>query len=252
MNFKKLILFLFIFSCTIPEKAEIKQNIIFDKTFSNTGFSLVYNKNLKKQKKISSSIDEKSLIIFQKNLKKNTPVKITNLENNKSIVAIVGVEAEYPSFYNSVISKRIAEEIELDINEPYIQLKTINKNLTFVAKKAEIFEEEKKVADKAPVEGITIKSIGISTNIKEKKIVKFNKSKFNYIIKIAEFYFLDSANLLTERISNELGLKNVNISKLSPTSFRVYLGPFNNLDSLKKAFDDISKLNFENIEMIKI
>ena len=252
MNFKKLILFLFIFSCTIPEKAEIKQNIIFDKTFSNTGFSLVYNKNLKKQKKISSSIDEKSLIIFQKNLKKNTPIKITNLENNKSIVAIVGVEAEYPSFYNSVISKRIAEEIELDINEPYIQLKTINKNLTFVAKKAEIFEEEKKVADKAPVQGITIKSIGISTNIKEKKIVKFNKSKFNYIIKIAEFYFLDSANLLTERISNELGLKNVNISKLSPTSFRVYLGPFNNLDSLKKAFDDISKLNFENIEMIKI
>tara|TARA_Y100000590_G_scaffold86613_1_gene96971 strand:+ start:1643 stop:2401 length:759 start_codon:yes stop_codon:yes gene_type:complete len=252
MNFKKLILFLFIFSCTIPEKAEIKQNIIFDKTFSNTGFSLVYNKNLKKQKKISSSIDEKSLIIFQKNLKKNTPVKITNLENNKSIVAIVGVEAEYPSFYNSVISKRIAEEIELDINEPYIQLKTINKNLTFVAKKAEIFEEEKKVADKAPVQGITIKSIGISTNIKEKKIVKFNKSKFNYIIKIAEFYFLDSANLLTERISNELGLKNVNISKLSPTIFRVYLGPFNNLDSLKKAFDDISKLNFENIEMIKI
>ena len=126
MNYKKLILFLFLFSCTIPEKTEIKQNIIFDKTFSNTGFSLVYNKNLKKQKKISSSINEKSLIIFQKNLKENTPVKITNLENNKSVVAIVGVDAEYPSFYNSVISKRIALDLEIDSKEPYVEIKTLN------------------------------------------------------------------------------------------------------------------------------
>ena len=189
---------------------------------------------------------------------KKTPIIELTKANIKYILPSQACNVVFATDYgqddkdNSQALKRIAEEIELDINEPYIQLKTINKNLTFVAKKAKIFDEEKKVANKAPVEGITIKSIGISTIKKEKKIVKVKKSKFNYIIKIAEFYFLDSANLLTERISNELGLKNVNISKLSPTSFRVYLGPFNNLDSLKKAFNDISKINFENIEMIKI
>ena len=250
MNYKILIFSLLLFSCAIPEKSIDKKDIMFHKTFSNTGFALIFNKNLKKQKKISRHIEERSLTIFQKNLKKGTPVKITNLENNKSIIALVGNNAEYPNFYNSVITKRIVDEIQLNINEPYIELKTIDKNLTFVAKKAKIFDEEKKVANKAPVEGITIKSIGIT---KQKEINKtLKKKKFNYIIKIADFYFLDSANLLKERIFNELGLKKVHILNISKTSFRVYLGPFNNLDSLKKAFNDISKINFENIEIVRL
>tara|TARA_B100000686_G_C16694601_1_gene919714 strand:- start:47 stop:793 length:747 start_codon:yes stop_codon:yes gene_type:complete len=248
MNYKILLLLL-LFSCTVYEKDIVKKDIIFDETFSNTGFTLIFNKNLKKQKLISKNIEQRSLTIFQKNLKKNTSVKITNLKNNKSIIAVVGVNAKYPNFYNSVISSRIAEELDLDINEPYILIKEISKNSAFVANKAKTFDEEKNVANKAPVEDITIKSIGISEtkNTKEVRI-----KEFNYIIKIADFYFLDSAKLLKERIFNELGLKKVNISNLSKTSFRVYLGPFNNIDSLKNAFDDISKLDFENIELIKL
>ena len=250
MNYKiLLLLLLLLFSCTVHEKDIVKKDIIFDETFSNTGFTLIFNKNLKKQKLISKNIEQRSLTIFQKNLKKNTSVKITNLKNNKSIIAVVGVNAKYPNFYNSVISSRIAEELDLDINEPYILIKEISKNSAFVANKAKTFDEEKNVANKAPVEDITIKSIGISEtkNTKEVRI-----KEFNYIIKIADFYFLDSAKLLKERIFNELGLKKVNISNLSKTSFRVYLGPFNNIDSLKNAFDDISKLDFENIELIKL
>ena len=248
MNYKILLLLL-LFSCTVYEKDIVKKDIIFDETFSNTGFTLIFNKNLKKQKLNFKNIEQRSLTIFQKNLKKNTSVKITNLKNNKSIIAVVGVNAKYPNFYNSVISSRIAEELDLDINEPYILIKEISKNSAFVANKAKTFDEEKNVANKAPVEDITIKSIGISEtkNTKEVRI-----KEFNYIIKIADFYFLDSAKLLKERIFNELGLKKVNISNLSKTSFRVYLGPFNNIDSLKNAFDDISKLDFENIELIKL
>ena len=67
-------------------------------------------KSLKKQKLIDKKIDERSLIIFQKNLKKDTKVKITNLLNNKSILARVGANAKYPSFYNAVLSKRIFDE----------------------------------------------------------------------------------------------------------------------------------------------
>jgi hypothetical protein len=58
--------------------------------------------------------------------------------------------------------------------------------------------------------------------------------------------------MMQKRMKDELNLKNSKISKISNTSFRVYFGPFNNIKSLKNAFDDITPLNFENIEIIKL
>ena len=56
--------------------------------------------------------------LFQKNLKKNTIVKITNILNNKSIIGTVGNNADYPLFNNAVLSLRIANEIGLNESEP--------------------------------------------------------------------------------------------------------------------------------------
>jgi len=39
---------------------------------------------------------------------------------------------------------------------------------------------------------------------------------------------------------------------MSKNSYRIYLGPFNNLDSIKKDYIGIIRLNFENIEIIKL
>ena len=58
------------------------------------------------------------------------------------------------------------------------------------------------------------------------------------------FYDLDSPFFVVNILTN-------NIEKLSDTSYRVYLGPFKDLKSLKKAFNDIKIINFENIEIIK-
>ena len=49
--------------------------------------------------------------------------------------------------------------LELDFNEPYIEIVLISKNSTFVAKKAKTFEEERNVAEKAPVDGIQINDL---------------------------------------------------------------------------------------------
>ena len=65
-------------------------------------------------------------------------------------------------------------------------------------------------------------------------------------------HYENTAIMMQNRIIEELKLKNSKISKISNTNFRVYLGPFNNLKSLKNAFDDITPLNFENIEIIKL
>ena len=112
-----------------------------------------------------------------------------------------------------------------------------------------MYEEEKNVAEKVPVEGVSISDL--SSN-KKKAEKKQKKVKFTYIIKIADFYYLDTAKLMQKRIMDELNLDNSRIIKISNTNFRVYLGPFNNLKSLKNAYDDITPLNFENIEIIKL
>ena len=251
MNYKIFIaIFLFIYSCT-TNNINVSNNkvIIQSETYSNKGFTLLFNEDLKKQKLINKKIEERSLIVFQKNLKKNTNIKITNLLNNKTILAKVGVNSKYPNFFNSVISKRIYEELELNESEPYVEITTISENSTFLAKKAKMYDEEKQVAEKAPVEGISINDLRLNKK-KNKRIQK--KDKFNYIIKIADFYYENTAIMMQKRIKDELNLNSSKISKISNTSFRVYLGPFDNLESLKNAFDDITPLNFENIEIIKL
>ena len=250
MNCKNiLLLFFFILTSCVDTQIKKENKLFISKNyFSNKGFALVYSDTLKKEKIISNKLDVRSLIIFQKNLKKNTNVKITNLINQKSIIANVGKKSDYPNFYNSVISIRISEELEIDQKEPYVEIKELLENSLFVAKKSKTFDEEKKVAAKAPVENIKIKNLS-NNIIKNEKIVDKN---FIYIIKIADFYFEKSAKDMILRIKNETIIKKVKISKISSTKFRVFLGPFKNLNSLKNEFNAINTLQFENIEIIKI
>ena len=57
--------------------------------------------------------------------------------------------------------------------------------------------------------------------------------------------------MMVDRIKTESLIKNPKIKKISNKVYRVYLGPFNNINSLQKSYNDISILEFENIEIIK-
>ena len=251
MNFKKLILIISIFflsACNQFDQENKNLVYITDQKYSNTGFTLIYDDELKKEKKISKKIDNRSLLIFHNKIKKNSFVKITNPVNDKSIIAeVISNNVKFSSFYNSVITKRIAEELSLDPKEPYIDLVLISKSSTFVAKKAKTFDEEKSVAEKAPVDGITIDNLGEEKN----KEIKIKKHKFLYSIKIADFYYRDSAENMVDRIKDETNIKKPVIKKLSKTKYRVLLGPFNDIKKLEKSFNEIKVLNFENIEILK-
>jgi cell division protein FtsN len=56
---------------------------------------------------------------------------------------------------------------------------------------------------------------------------------------------------MTKRIKNETNVKNPKIQRLSDKKYRVYLGPFNDINSLQNSFNDINIFEFENIEIIK-
>jgi len=251
MNFNKflnILLILFLTACQQYDDNKKVVNYSNYLKYSNTGFTLIYDEQLKKDNKISKKIDNRALVIFHKKIKKNSFVKITNPVNDKSIIAkVISNNVQFSDFYNSVITKRIANELSIDLSEPYIDLVLISENSTFIAKKAKTFDEEKNVAEKAPVDGITIDNLGADLN--KKKQVK--KHKFLYSIKIADFYYKDSAENMILRIKKETNLKNPLIKKLSQTKYRVLLGPFNDIKKLEKSFDEIKLLEFENLEILK-
>ena len=248
MKFKKILIisiFFLLFGCEQYSTNNNKKiNVSFEKKYRNTGFTLVYNDGLD-----IKELDSRSLLIFHSNLKKKSFVKITNPLNNKSLIAEVrSNKVEFSKFYNSVISKRIAESLELDLKEPFVEIILISKDTTFVAKKSQTFEEEKKVAEKAPIDGIKISNLN---NDPKENLGKNIKKRFSYSIKVADFYYKKTAKLMTDRIKSETLLKNIQIIELSKTNYRVLIGPFNDIKSLKKSFEKMNHFEFENLEIIK-
>ena len=239
----KIIIFLAIIltSCETTNKKVITNKDF--KNYSNDGFALIYNNDIFKKRIVSKKIDQRSLIIFNNKLKKDTDIKITNLLNEKYLIAKVGKNSKYPIFYNSVISERIATELDIDPDQPYVRVETINSSNTF--------DEEKKVANKAPVDSISIQNISIEKD-NNSKVEKVKNTKFEFIIKFADLFFEESAITLKKRLEDEYNLKDINIKKMSKNLYRVYKGPFYNLGSIKNVYNEIADINFENIELIKL
>jgi len=72
MNYKSILIVFFIFLVGC-EQNNLKKDVVNREIMSkykNSGFALVYNPMLKKEKKISKKIDNRSLLIFHKSLMK--------------------------------------------------------------------------------------------------------------------------------------------------------------------------------------
>ena len=247
MSYKSIIFIFFIFFIYGCESINVKNkklNFEIENRYKNSGFALIYNDELDGIKEI----EPRSLMIYHKNLKKKSMVKITNPINGLSLIAEVkSNKIKFSNFYNAVLSDRIAQTLELDENEPYINIVLISKDSTFIAKKAKTFEEESVVAEKAPVDGIQINDLNEN---KSKKKIKKNKI-FSYSIKVADFYYKDSAKLMLEKIKKDSLIKNLKIIELSKTNYRLLIGPFNDIKSLKNTFEKMNLFNFENLEILK-
>ena len=148
-----------------------KLDITFDKKYKNSGFSLIYNDDLKIKK-----IDQRSLTIFHKNLKRKSNVKITNPLNGKSLIAEVkSNRVKFSPFYNSIITQRIAEELELDLKSMMKRKDDIVSKLTggisglFAANKVDSISGSGKVVGSNLVE--VTKSDGSTDELEGKNII---------------------------------------------------------------------------------
>jgi len=243
-NFPIFFIFIFLFSCADYEKNKIlkKESRIY---YSSTGFALIYEDSFYKNKTINKKIDNEKNLLLHSTLKKNTPVQITNLKNSKSIELKVYKKANYPKIFNVVISKKIADLLELDIENPYVEIAELKKNKKFVAKEESIFDEEKNVADKAPVEEIEMNIIS-DTNETASADVRKNEK---YMIIISDFYYRDSAVSLKNDLLKKISLKNISIKKINNTKYRLLVGPFKNFKALKTTYISLNNLGFESLNI---
>ena len=241
-------IFVFLFSCTQDMKIMKKPSKINEPTYysySSKGFALIYDNSVFESKIVDKKLYNSQNYVLHPFLENNTLVSISNPFNSKSLTVKIRKTINYPSIYNIVITKKMADKLELDINNPYVEVLSIRENDKFIAKEASIFDEEKKVANKAPVTSININDMSSST-----PETKVKKKEPLYIIDIAEFYFLEFAETAKNRFEKEANLENIKIKKISKNKYKVYSGPHAYFNSVKDTYFSLNKLGFENLNII--
>ena len=247
--FKKIIIlfsFFLLHSCATYEVSKNKKNNT-KKYFSSNGFAMIYEDNLFKQGLVNKKVNNKKIRAMHSFLKANTPIKIINPENNKSIKTKVYKKANYPKIFNIVITKEIANLLDLDLQNPYVEVVEFKKNKTFIAKESNIFEEEKQVANTAPVDEIKMDDLSSTTLVDNSDDT--NKNKF--ILVISDFYYYDSANNLKKELQNKTNIKNFSIEKINANKYRLSVGPYENFNSLKLTYISLNNLGFDDLNIYK-
>ena len=241
MKFKFLIIFFLILSCdTQLSTVNLKQ------PYTAKGFAYIYNDSDFKNKIIKGKLNNEILQISHQNLKTGTLIKISNPKNKESIVLKNVKRIKYPDFYKILITESVAKKLNLNSELPILEIMEIRKNKSFVAKKAKIFNEEKKIPSKAPVASVQISNIS-------KDKVKDTKKKLDKIyIHIATFYSKNTANVLKERIVKELinfdGNK-IKIRKINNKETQVISGPYTSVNLLKNDYIMIKSFGFEELDI---
>ena len=239
-----LFIFIFLYSCAGYEKNKSAKE---DKKiyYSSSGFALIYEDFLYEDKTINKKINNELILILHSTLKNNTPVRITNLKNSKSLETKVYKKANYPKIFSVVVTKKIASILDLDIENPFVEIIEIKKNKKFIAKEGNTFEEEKKVANTAPVDEIEMDDLTASVNKENKEVSK--KEKF--MIVVSDFYYKDSAVSLKNDLSKKILLSNIFIKKINNKKYRLLIGPFKNFNALKTTYISLNNLGFESLNI---
>ena len=104
---------------------------------------------------------------------------------------------------------------------------------------------KKKIANKAPIEEININNIS-----REKKTSK--QKKKTYSILVAEFYNLNSAEFLKDKLTSILKNSNyqlIYINKKSTKKYDLLMGPYNTINKLKNDYIVLSDSDFEDLDI---
>ncbi len=242
MKYSFLLCAVILFSCSSnTTKLENRSPYI------SKGFAFIYNDADYNNKIISGKLDNEELQISHSKLSNNTLIKIINPKTNDSVAIKNLKKIKYPDFYKILITKKVSEKLNLDLKLPLVEVIEIKKNKSFVAKKAKIFNEEKKIPSKAPVASVQI------SNISKNKLDKKSKEKpIDLYVLIASFYSIDTAKFLEQRIIKDipsLNIKKLKIKKINNKKTQVILGPYSSVNLLKNDYIKLQNFGFEELNI---
>jgi len=256
---KKIILFfsiLLLGACAdykIDKTKETKER----KFYSSKGFALIYSdklfeqggidKKLNNNEIIDNKLNNEQIIALHSSLKKNTLIKIINPDTSIVVETKIFRKAEYPNIFNIVLSKKTATILELNLDNPYVEVLEIKKNKTFVAKEGNIFEEEKQVAESAPIDEVKMDDLSeVQMDVRK----KYDK-KNNFVLVISDFYYYDTAQNLKEELIKKTQINNFSVKKINDTKYRLSVGPFKDFTALKSIYISLNNLGFEGINIYR-
>ena len=154
MKFSIFIFIFFLISCS-PHYTKFDNR----KPYNSTGLVYIYNTNDYEKKIIKKKMNNELLQISQKNLKVGSLIKLINPRTQESLVLKNIKKIEYPDFYKIMITQPVADKLNISGELPLIEVLEIKKNKSFIAEKAKIYHEEKKISSKAPVTTVKISNI---------------------------------------------------------------------------------------------
>ena len=224
-----IIVSLFFFSCNNIKK---KNQRIF---FEEKGFV----GNLSEIKIQNKDFD----ILVGKQFKGNS-IKITNLHNKKFMNLYKIKKFFFKDSRIAYISNNVARELEINKNFTLIKIESIKKNRTFVANKAKIFQEERRLKSTSKVNSVKVISLNkkkpFKTSIKKKKIL---------LIQFGSFYNFNYAIELKNNLKKFLPTKNIAIKGKAGNYF-VNIGPVKNLEEYDLLFKKLKLNKFNGYEII--
>ena len=241
MKYKFLLISFFLYSCS-PHYTKIDNRV----PYNAKGFAYIYSNEDFSNKIIKGKLDNSKIQISHKKLNANTLIKVINPKTKDSIVIKNTKKVKYPDFYKIVITEQVANKLNIDRDLPLVEILEIKKNKSFIAKKAKIFNEEKKISTNAPVASVQI------SNISKNKNLRKNDKKDQIYIIIASFYSKDTAEFLKKRINKEIPTYDTNklkIKKKINKKVDLISGPYNTINLMKNDYILLTNFGFEELDI---
>ena len=242
MKYKILILIILLTSCSAHTTRLENRSPYISK-----GFAYIYNEHDYENKIIKGKLDNSKLQVSHSKLSHNTLIKIINPKTNESITIKNHKKINYPDFYKILITERVANKLNIEKKLPFVEILEIKKNKSFVAQKAKIFKEEKKISSNAPVTSVQI------SNISKNKTKKKNLKQDDFYILIGSFYSKETALFLKQRINKELpnyDVKKLNIRKKGNNEINLISGPYKTINFMKNDYILLKNFGFEDLDII--
>ncbi len=242
MKFNILLLTFLIFSCS-ANYTKIDNRM----PYNSTGFAFIYKDEDFYNKILKKKLNNELLQISHNELRVGALIKLINPITKETLTLKNLKKIQYPDYYKILITEPVAKKLSINNELPLIEVLEIKKNKSFIAKKAKIYQEEKKISSKAPVTSVKI------ANISKKNNLKKNNNKRKIYIFIASFYTNEAANLLKKRIVTETtnyDIKKLIIRKKTIKEFEVLSGPYKSINLLKNDYINLKILGFEELDII--